>query len=200
MEAGAQITPCHFSLVFLLNMELMRVIDGLKKGDEQFLKTFYYKHREAFLQYAQKFPLDEHDKVEVYQDAILALQAHAIKGNLDQLKSTIKTYLFSIAKFKIYDKLKKSKAVKLEAFKAEYQDQFVYEEAWLDDSVISLRQKLMQSAFLKLGNKCQELLTLYYYRGLSIKEICESMSYNNSNVVKAKKSQCLKKIKELIKS
>lgn len=186
--------------VFLLDMDSKGVIEGLKKGDEQFLRTFYYEHRDNFLQYAQKFPLEMHDKVEVYQDAILAIQAHAIKGNLDQIKSTIKTYLFSIAKFKIYDKLKKRNALKFEEFKEVYQDQFAFEETPFEGAVISLRQKLMQQAFSKLGNKCQELLTLYYYRGLSIKEIGESMSYNNENVVKSKKSQCLKKIKELIKS
>jgi len=186
--------------VFLLDMDSKGVIEGLKKGDEQFLRTFYYEHRDDFLQYAQKFPLEMHDKVEVYQDAILAIQAHAIKGNLDQIKSTIKTYLFSIAKYKIYDKLKKRNALKFEEFKDVYQDQFVFEETPFEGAVISLRQKLMQQAFTKLGNKCQELLTLYYYRGLSIKEIGERMFYNNENVVKSKKSQCLKKIKELIKS
>lgn len=181
-------------------MDSKAVIEGLKKGDEQFLRTFYYEHRDDFLQYAQKFPMELHDKIEVYQDAILAIKAHAIKGNLNQLKSTTKTYLFSIAKYKMYDKLKKRQALKFEEFKEVYKDQFAFEETPFEASVISLRQKLMQQAFVKLGNKCQELLTLYYYRGLSIKEIGERMSYNNENVVKSKKSQCLKKIKELIKN
>ncbi|MEL6925658.1 MAG: hypothetical protein AAFO94_16555 [Bacteroidota bacterium] len=39
---------------------------------------------------------------------------------------------------------------------------------------------------------------MFYYRGLSIAEIVEQTDYKDANTVKAYKSRCLKKLKQLI--
>ena len=64
----------------------------------------------------------------------------------------------------------------------------------------SHEQRLLQQHLKSLGEKCQQLLTLFYYRGLTIQEIMEAENYNSENVVKAAKSRCMKTLKEKIKS
>ncbi len=66
------------------------------------------------------------------------------------------------------------------------------------DESLSHEQKLLKKYFETLGEQCQKLLTMFYYRGLSIKEIIAEGGYNNANVVKSQKSRCLKTLKERI--
>ncbi|MEM9936719.1 MAG: sigma-70 family RNA polymerase sigma factor, partial [Bacteroidota bacterium] len=54
-------------------------------------------------------------------------------------------------------------------------------------------------AYQQMGDKCRELLKLFYYRGFSIKEIVVETGYKDENTVKSYKSRCLKKLKETIR-
>ncbi|SEL25007.1 RNA polymerase sigma factor, sigma-70 family [Aquimarina amphilecti] len=171
----------------------------LKKGHNQALEKIYTEYRNAFLQFAKKYDLDHDSLVDVYQEAFIALREHAINGKLDTIKSSIKTYLFSIGKYMIYDQLKKQKkTVSYENsvdFKETSDTQDIFEEPQLTPE-----QQLLRQHFKNLGKRCQEMLTLFYYRGLTIDEITESLGYENKNVVKSQKSRCLKSLKESIKT
>jgi RNA polymerase sigma factor (sigma-70 family) len=57
-------------------------------------------------------------------------------------------------------------------------------------------QKKLSHFFKLLGEKCKEVLTLFYYRGLTIEEIAAFLNYNNKDVVKSQKSRCLKSLKD----
>ncbi|MGK0414378.1 MAG: putative DNA-binding protein YlxM (UPF0122 family) [Polaribacter sp.] len=59
---------------------------------------------------------------------------------------------------------------------------------------------MLRAHFKKLGKKCQEVLTLFYSRGLSIDEIVEHSDYTDGSVVRSQKSRCLKTLKDMIKS
>ena len=67
-------------------MKDAKVIKALKHNDALALKGFYNAHREAFLAFAKKYPIDNDVSVDVYQDAIIALRENAIKGKLDNFK------------------------------------------------------------------------------------------------------------------
>ncbi len=78
-------------------------------------------------------------------------------------------------------------------------DQHIPEIALDDVRPLTQEQILLRKYFKQLGEKCQQVLTLFYYRGLNIEEIVKQAGYNNANVVKAQKSRCLKTLKQLIK-
>ena len=65
-------------------------------------------------------------------------------------------------------------------------------------TVLTEQQQRLRTFFKKLGKKCQLVLTLFYYRGLTIEEIVEHTDYGNANTVKAQKSRCLKTLKEFV--
>jgi RNA polymerase sigma-70 factor (ECF subfamily) len=56
----------------------------------------------------------------------------------------------------------------------------------------------LKKYFDALGEKCQKILTLFYYQQYNIKEIMAEGNYNSENVVKSQKSRCLKTLKEAI--
>lgn len=50
----------------------------------------------------------------------------------------------------------------------------------------------------KLGDTCKKILTAFYYDNKSMKEILEILHYENEQVVRNKKSKCLKALEQLL--
>jgi len=175
------------------------VINALKNRDQNALKQIYTNNRLAFIGFAKKYPLDEAAVTDIYQDAIIALRENAINGKLDDLKSELKTYLFSIGKYMIYKALKQQQ--KLYSINEDVKiDSLENETDFSIDLVENLtsEQQQLQAAFKTLGQKCKDVLTLFYYRGFDLEDIMNELNYTNKDVVKSQKSRCLKSLKLLI--
>lgn len=170
----------------------------LKQSDEKALKMLYIDNRKSFINFARKFSVSEDDIVDVYQDAIIVLHEKAIQGGLDNLTCSIRTYLLGIGKYMLYDKARKNNK-SVSDFPIEKEDYNYREMAndFLEEEPNQL-QFLLQKAFVTLGKKCKEVLTLFYYRGYTIDEIAEKLDYENKNVAKSQKSRCIKQLKEKI--
>ena len=174
------------------------VIEALKNRDQNTLKQVYSNNRVAFMGFAKKYPITKEDAIDIYQDAIIALRDNAVKGTIDDLKSELKTYLFSIGKYMIYNKLKQQKKMHL----VEDTSSFINNEDDLNVNInhndLTNEQKQLQAAFKTLGQKCKAVLTLFYYRGFDLEEIMKTLNYTNKDVVKSQKSRCIKSLKTMI--
>lgn len=166
----------------------------LRNDDKKALEEVYVLYKEAFVNYGLRFNLTKDDLIDVYQDSVIAMYQNFTTKQIHIESSSLKTYLFSIGKHKIYDRLKERKqfigAVVLEDD---------YEEIDLNETVLTKEQQLLQKYFTRLGESCQHILKLFYYRSLSIKEIVQQTQYKDENTVKSHKSRCLKKLIALIK-
>lgn len=170
----------------------------LKSDDRLKLKALYNKYRVSFLGFGKKYRMDADDLADIYQEAFLALRKKAFQGSLDTVTSSMKTYLFGIGKFMIFDALKlKKRSIPLEPNLHQAGEDFE-EIAVAHKAALTAEQLLLRKHFKELGDKCREMLTLFYYRGLSIKEIVLEAGYENENTVKATKSRCLKMLRDKI--
>lgn len=174
----------------------VQTIALLKKGDKWTIQEIYKEYRSGFLLFATRFPLNEDDILDIYQDAVIALWENAQKGKLDNLESSLRTYLFAIGKYMIYSQLKDNKKEAayedLQGFVGELEE---YAEEMDDEEIGHIK-----SSFAKLGAKCQEILRLFYYQEWNLDEITEMMNYENKDVAKSQKSRCIKSLRELLKS
>ena len=93
------------------------------------------------------------------------------------LDTKVKTYLFGIAKYQIFNALKAKK--KLYALPDETED---IETVVIEDEILTQEQKLLAKYFGQIGESCQEVLKMFYYRGLSIKEIVELSHYKDEHI------------------
>ena len=50
----------------------------------------------------------------------------------------------------------------------------------------------------ELGENCKKILLLFYFENMSMKEIVAHLPYENEQVVRNKKSKCLKKLEQLV--
>ena len=170
------------------------LINRLKVDDPKVIKKFYEAHKKEFVFFARRYPLDHDSILDVYQDAVIALIENAKKGSIDDLKSSLSTYLFGIGKFMIYKKLKKEKRI-ISLEDSEFPE--VAFETYNEDEV-NLQVRLLQKGLEKLGEQCQKVLQLFYYEEKKLDEIQQLLNYTNKDVLKSQKSRCLKQLKDII--
>lgn len=175
------------------------LLEALKKGDQRAFKKVYQDNRSKFLHFGKKYGLAEDDLLDVYQDAYVALYENIIEGKLKQLSSSLSTYIISIGKYKILDRIRKDQRTSNNETILElaHKNEDIIAYFDLEDNELNENQILLKKYFDQLGKKCQEILKLFYYQKYSIREIMDSGNYNSENVVKSQKSRCLKTLKEL---
>jgi RNA polymerase sigma factor (sigma-70 family) len=171
-----------------------KVIALLKAENQNALETLYQENRGSFVLFAKRFLTDEDEILDVYQDAIIALCENARKGKLDDLQSTVGTYLFGIGKFMMYSKLKKKgKQILTTDF-----TEVVMEYEYYEEDEKNLQLTLLRKQFSQLGEQCKKVLTLFYYEEKKLDEIQEILGYTNKDVLKSQKSRCLKQLRDLV--
>lgn len=172
----------------------MVTIDALIKGDDATLVLLYESNKQQFLLFSSKYNIDNEDAIDIYQDAIIALIELARKGKLNQLKSSVSTYLFAIGKYMVFKKKKLSNNTTT----LENLDNLLIEWELYDAEKDKKEIVTLQKYYQQLGNTCKDILYLFYYKSYKLSKICELLQYDNTDVVKSQKSRCLKKLKQLM--
>src|SRR5690554_7587583 len=81
-------------------------IQSLQKGDLKTLEEVYLQFKGEFLTYARQYPIEMDVVLDIYHDSIIALYENFARRNMNTMKSSLKTYLFAIGKYKILAYLK----------------------------------------------------------------------------------------------
>ena len=169
-------------------------LEQLRTGDAAAYAKIYEAYRGSFIGFARKYELSEDQILEVYQDSVVKLYENVMSGKLRTLTSTLKTYLFSIGKFKIYEHLRYSQK-RITRNELDFKGE-AFEQPDFEETTLSVRQVSLRKHFESLGARCKMLLTCFYLKGMSLKDIQEAEQYENINTVKAAKSRCMKQLKE----
>ncbi|MEO1517343.1 MAG: RNA polymerase sigma factor [Bacteroidota bacterium] len=165
----------------------------LRQDDKQALETVYLKYKDAFIAYVRKHQLGTSDALDLYQDAIIAMHQQFVSKQVVLQRSNLKTYLFGIGKNLLLKQLEDKKRPRPASMPPEREEPLP-----LDESPLTEEQRLLLKHFGSLSKSCQDMLKLFYYRGLSIKEIVALTNYKDENTVKSHKSRCLKRLTEFI--
>lgn len=173
------------------------IIELLKQGDKSTLEKIYVENREAFINFSKKYNVEKYDAVDIYQDAIIALQENAISGKLNDLKSNISTYLFAIGKYKIFHSHRKNSRIEL-SNEIELDDKNLILDVNFLEEENTNQQRILKKYFPKLGERCKNVLSLFYYQGYTLDEITEILDYSDKKVLKSQKSRCMKQLKNMI--
>lgn len=56
----------------------------------------------------------------------------------------------------------------------------------------------MDAIYKEIGDTCRNILKGFYYEDLSMKELLTRFNYENEQVLRNKKSICMKKIKDVL--
>jgi len=177
-------------------------LEELRSGSEKVLRKVYEENREKFLNWARRYHLSDEENIDIYQDAYVIFYDNVTSGKVESFTSSISTYLFGIGKYLIFDRMKKNKKKVSSEFDLSIvgEEDEVVSSLEIENEELTTEQQLLRKYFGTLGKQCQELLTLFYYRGFTINEIMAYAAYNTENVVKAAKSRCMKNLREKIRT
>ncbi len=180
----------------ILNLETSAIIEAIKAGSEKILFQLYEAYRNEFLQWAvRNHRVTEEEAKDVFQEALVGLYRNVKAGKVDKLESSIKTYLFGIAKNVILNVLKR-KDIETKAYEniSIEHDNGINEKHEMDGLT-----NLIKRLYLAIGSPCKEILEMYYEREYDMESIALKVGYKNANVAKKKKYECLKALEERIK-
>jgi RNA polymerase sigma factor (sigma-70 family) len=175
-----------------------QIISDLKNHDMSALQYVYQTYRKDFVNWASfKYTIDVEEAEDVFSDSVIDLYQNVITERYKKSSTaSLKSYLFEIGKNKILNILNKQKIsdthLKIIANQQDntYNNTF---ESSANREIVSKIKELMEL----IDIKCQKVLTLFFFHGLSMEEIALEMEFKNEDVAKNKKLKCLRRIQQL---
>lgn len=179
----------------LPDTELVANLRAGKRMDES-VKAIYRNHFESLCWYVMNNSGSRQDAEDVFQEVVVnfidLVQKDKFRG-----ESTVKTFLFSLNRHTWLNELKR----RGRALAREEKYERGQERTELDTShFIADREGKAEVTRLvgELGETCRKILLLFYYENLSMREILETLHYENEQVVRNKKYKCLKQLEQMI--
>ena len=155
----------------------------LLSDDREQLKHLYDTYRLPLMDLGRQYGLGDEILAEVYQEAFITMYKRGIKGKLQKASNSMHDYLLGIGKFMIYDSLKSNLR--------QAPGQAGVKSTQAKGTTLTMRQEAIRTILQKAHPECEQLLTLFYYRGWNYSEIASSLGYRNAAAARAKKLQYL---------
>ncbi|MDN5211343.1 sigma-70 family RNA polymerase sigma factor [Fulvivirgaceae bacterium BMA12] len=138
------------------------------------------------------------DAEDIIQE-VLVIFIEMVNKDKYRAEASVKSFLYTLTRnLWISELRKKSSAQKRntsyedsrELIERDISDYLVYHES----------RKLVMTLFEKLGEKCNKILTYFYYDNFSMKEILQKVDYESEQVLRNKKYKCLKGLINMVNS
>lgn len=173
------------------------MIKGPSLEREKALELIYNNNRNTVIHFIINNNGNEDEAKDIYQETILSFYENVLMNKFNAT-SSITTYIFSIARFKWLNKIKKNKTI--ENHEANAYADIEKEKSQLAVLIDKEKKELVLNVLDKLGLKCKELLIDSIYHDYSMKEIAGKGDYSSEQLVRNQKYKCLKKLKNLIQA
>jgi len=172
---------------------MFSIVEQIKLSGKGALAKLYQEHRKEFILWAIKsHHCDEDDAKDIYQATIISFYENVMSGQLSELSSSPKTYLFAIAKNKIREmqRTKGKRSTLEENYDIPEEMEEISDPELLRLTMLSLKQ---------IGEPCKSLLQEVYYHQSSMSAIVTKLSYKNEDTAKSQKYKCLIRLRKIFK-
>ena len=160
------------------------------------LKYVYEQNRNAVFSFILANSGSEEDAQDIYQEAMIVFYEN-IRKNKFKGESTIATYLFSIAKFKWFNEIKKEKSKVERHLKLETE---TYEVDPSKKLIAKEEKERVMGVFDQLKGGCKELLISSFYYDKGIKDLVSDLGFSSDQIARNKKYKCLKALRSLMEN
>jgi len=163
-----------------------QIIEFLRNNKYQKAVNALYDVLGSVKQYIRSNNGTIEDAKDIFQDALVVLYKNVQSENFT-LTVPLKTYLVAIVKNLWMQELRRRNKIPVTADQAEIPDAVFNEDKNFD---------IAQSAFNLLGEKCRQLLILFYFKKKTYKELAAFLAFGDERTAKNQKYRCLQKAKE----
>ena len=161
--------------------------------------VLYNDYKTGFISWAMhKFSVSKEDALDIFQDAVISFYKNIKQGKIRDFQYSPKTYLFSIGRNLLLNKVKFEKRFDRGYEREDLEtinlpaDPEVYQHVRQDV------KDFVDQILKKLGNPCYTILRLFYYENYSLEAIAAEIHSKSANVAKAQKSRCIKTLKKML--
>lgn len=180
------------------------------KDNTDYLGIVYKRCKTNCISFMRKMTsgkISDYELEDVFQDANIILYEKIVKGDF-VLTASFQTYLNSVCRFQLLNTIGKSKLT------TDYQENLDDEDdenphgyhSSITDSLDAI-DHTNEPLFLAIerafeimknaGGKCYELLTQFWYKKRSMKELTEIFEYTDANNTKNQKARCQERLRVL---
>lgn len=173
-----------------------RVIDLIKKGDEEALVILYEANRRPITSFVVRNSGTLQDAEDMLQEALVVLWERVRAGRFEYT-AQLGTFIFATVKnmwLRRLARLRREVPSELDP-DTNPANGVSPLEMMIEDEQASL----VREALDKLGEPCRKLLLLFYWEELSMVQIAEQLGFANAETAKSKKYQCKKSLEKLLK-
>ncbi len=176
------------------------LIAGLKQADiNRPVQELYKNHFESVTYYLQSLGGNQEDAADVFQESILIF-IEQVRADKFRGESSVNTYLTGIARNVMLNEIrsKTRRNVREEQYAAAENEEPVDEV--LHRMFSKENSTRLARLFDAVGDSCKKILKGFYFDDLSMRELLQYTKYENEQVLRNKKSKCMKFLKDLISS
>lgn len=156
---------------------------------------FAHMEKKSIALLRKNYSFSQETAEDIYQDSCLAMYENIHTGKLTTLTSKASTYFTQICIFQALKKIRDTKPSDT-MNKDSYDFNKIDKLVGLDGGFTVGQQQAMEKIIKSLPTPCNQILWSYYYDEMSLEEIAQIINFSNTNSVKAKKSQCMSKLKD----
>ncbi len=173
-----------------------KLVKAIKDNDEMVLKSLYTVNYPKTERYILENSGTSDEAKDIFQEAFIAVWRNI---QLDKFKPENETalsgYLFQIAKFKWIDILRANKKKRIVAIEEEHTVIEQYTEPLEADQ--ELYVNAVKKGFQSIGESCKELLTRFYFKKESLRQISEALDITEATA-RNNRYRCIQRLKSLI--
>ncbi len=174
-----------------------RILDLLRKGDEQGLVLLYDQNRALITSFVLHNSGNHDDAEDMIQEALVILWEKVQTGRFEYT-AKLSTFLFGTVKNLWSRRLARNRRERKESF--EDVDPPDDQVSALDAIIETEHVDQIRRAMEKLGEQCRKILLLFYWEERSMEEIALALGFANAETVKSKKYQCKKSLERLLQT
>ncbi len=173
-----------------------RLLDRIRRGDEEALVTLFRQSRRAVTALITRNSGTERDAEEVLQESLVVLWERIRQGRYRHV-ARLETFLYATARnlwLRRLARARREAPLDLDASESAADD-----PSPLDRLIESEESAMVSKALSRLGEPCRTLLGLFYWEEASMEEIAARLGFANAETAKSKKYQCKKTLQDMLK-
>ncbi|MCB0670192.1 MAG: sigma-70 family RNA polymerase sigma factor [Saprospiraceae bacterium] len=176
----------------------MNLVEQIKKIGPDALKPIYLDYKPTFIKSMLRYTKDLDLRIDAFHEAMVSFYEYCLEGKYDENKSSPQTLIYLMGRAYLLNRLKKENKIT-----AREEDGLEYLQKGINlhfDMTLDSYEAQIHQALQNLGEKCRELIHLFYYHNYSIDAIMHRLNYKNENVVSSHKARCISQLKQIMQS